>query len=80
MADLLAMLQCVAHLMQPLLQSSIKESRKTFGMGSAQKYHNGSCAFQSFLLKLGKFHTKHGDTVEEADPALHCIITFFPRG
>jgi hypothetical protein len=71
LTDLVSILSEVHQLMQPLNRSSIKESGSTFGMGATRKFHKGrKRAFESYLLKAGKFRAENGDTLEEARPQL----------
>lgn len=52
-------------------RSSIAEAGAAYGMGWAQKYTAGKKrAFESYLIKAGKFREEHGATIEEARPDL----------
>ena len=67
--------------MQPLTRGKqTKEKGKTYGMGATRKFHHCQHRdFESYLLKLGKYRTENDNTVEEADPDLHSLITYFAQ-
>jgi hypothetical protein len=70
--ELLGLLKEVLRIMPSQKRSQIKERGHAAGIGHTHKYHKGR-PFQSYLLKLGKFHEKHGDTLEQAFPELAAL-------
>lgn len=76
--ELLYLLKEMSAHMRIQKRSSIAEHGATYGMGWARKYTAGKKrAFESYLIKAGKFRTEHGATIEEARPDLFKLTEEF---